>query len=373
MIGYAFCPFPRAHLNRLDDVPAAALHLYRHLADLLLSFQQREGSYSNEFLCRRVGCSDNTLRASRELLVERGVLEVSGGGPGRKTFYRFVNLELERVQGPPERVVELRRPRASSPSRSGEGWGRFGRAAGGGGAGPGSRRGGRGDPAGDCGAMGRPDRRSRAPRAGGGRGGGGERASPAGGAGGPVAPAAPEAAPSPPPALDDVSSQSSESKESGELVERLRAEGVHGGMARRLAAEAPPDVIRRALENLAHRQVKNRAAWLVQEIRDGGYEAPEAVRQTRSREEVQARRRAEERSLTEARDREAERIRGHVEGVLARLSEGERAELVRVARGRLGPWAGRLAQDEGSPLLRAEVSAVVLERWPLGLGLARAS
>ena len=363
MIGYAFCPFPRAHLNRLDDVPAAALHLYRHLADLLLSFQQREGSYSNEFLCRRVGCSDNTLRASRELLVERGVLEVSGGGPGRKTFYRFVNLELERVQGPPERVVELRRPRASSPSRSGEGWGRFGRAAGGGGPEPESRSGVREDPAVDCGSMYIEKRREEEDH----------HAGPVRPAESPVAPAAPEAAPSPPPALDDVSSQSSESKESGELVERLRAEGVHGGMARRLAAEAPPDVIRRALENLAHRQVKNRAAWLVQEIRDGGYEAPEAVRQTRSREEVQARRRAEERSLTEARDREAERIRGHVEGVLARLSEGERAELVRVARGRLGPWAGRLAQDEGSPLLRAEVSAVVLERWPLGLGLARAS
>ena len=177
----------------------------------------------------------------------------------------------------------------------------------------------------------------------------------------------------PVPTSDDEPSRSFQKEQTwtegqGRLVARLESVGVNRSMSRRLVQTVPKELILTALNRLPFRQAKNPAAYLVRELLDGGYTEPVARQVTRTREEVHARRKTEEREEQARREREGEDLARYVDEILAKHSGEARAKLLEEAKGRLGGWAARFTVDEEDPVLRGALCDLVLERWPMGEG-----
>jgi hypothetical protein len=152
--------------------------------------------------------------------------------------------------------------------------------------------------------------------------------------------------------------------EQKEALGQLLALGVSEGMARRLVGTQPLAVIRQTLEHLPFRQVKDPAAWAVQEILDGGYAPPAELAAKKKRDELQARRQAERQAEEERREREDQEFRQRVQTLLGGLSPAEKERLLAMARQRVGSWAHRVPGllEEDSPVMRAILLDLVQER-----------
>ncbi len=340
VIPYTFIALPRSYAHVFYGLSEATKDLLFFLTENILGWHTDRKSFSNGFICSRTGISESSLRRARKELAELGVLKcgITRVAGRMRVLYHLIVPPTTSPSRPekPEpvegaRPAPPRQPRRGTPSTGGTHVKNMQTTS--------------------------VKEQHQAPH----------ESEPVQKVGNPI-----EVRDlTPPPTPDDDSSRSSQ-KESkpteiqNRLVAHLESLGVHRSMSRRLVESKPMEMILAALNRLPFRQAKNPAAYLVRELLDGGYGEVPAGHAARAREDVQARRKAEEVEDQARREREEVELKRHVDGVLAGVSVEDRQKLLEEARARVGGWASKTALEEGNPVLRGALCDVILERWPMG-------
>jgi hypothetical protein len=143
------------------------------------------------------------------------------------------------------------------------------------------------------------------------------------------------------------------------LCERLRAVGLSVRLAEDTLRRYELDHVRRALDNLPHRNARNPAAYLLAELKAGDFAPPVSKRTVRGM------RLASPSPEDVVRMEHPTAESDGINAAAAALDDGTRAALIAEARRRCIGLGRKLADD--SPLLQAQFELLVQERMTDGV------